>query len=502
MPSLRRRYLAAGHDHSRDAWWLKAPTFSVGEPVCFRDSLLTLRTGDVVRWVGVVEQRSGYRQPSMRTPWKQLTQMVERASSDARSAVAPLVIAVLMGTVSGQPSGEEWFALIATGSASEVRGAIEVGADALELDADGWSTVAVAAAMNPDPDVTTILVAAGADPTARVGNFDLTPLMVAALSTPNREVVRALLAAGSDFHACDTRGFSALHHVVHWDPYRHARPYLVDRHTVDAIAVDGDRITLSAPFTSQPDPFEATFHLPNFGFDVSARVVELEGGGATLRIVRPLPEGVQLEGIVLVTPRVAWRAVSAGTSSTSLVQLLIEAGADPNMRNGFGDTVLATAASFGAPDAVLRLLLDAGADVHSRSERGSTALMSAAAARTATPETLRILIEAGADVNARSEHGWSALMYAATEATDHEMLRVLIDAGADVNARGGFDNRTILMHAATLNSNPDVLTVLLEAGADPTVVDQTGRRAIDYARTNDHLRGTDAYWHLIDASFD
>jgi uncharacterized protein len=398
--------------------------------------------------------------------------------------------------------GDAWFALVATGSATDVSAAIKAGADVHELDASGWSSVAVAAAMNPDADVIVVLLAAGANPTTRVGNFQWTPLMVATMSTPNPQVVHALLDTGSDLHARDTRGFTALHNVIGWHPYRHARPYLLDTHTVDAIVVDGDRMTLSEPFTSHTGLYEATFYYPQFGFEMSARIVALEDSGTTLRFGQPLSHGLRLEGIELTTPRVAWPAAATGTSAISMAHLLIEAGADPNVRNGMGDTVLTTAAGLGAPSTMLQLLLEAGADVNSRSDSGATALIAASAAHTVTPEMLRVLIDAGAEVNARTDRGWTALMFAAAESVDPEVLRLLIDTGADVNARGGIGNRTILMHAAILNRNPEVLRFLLEAGADATIVDQTGRRAIDYARTNDYLRGTDAYWQLNDASFD
>ncbi len=58
------------------------------------------------------------------------------------------------------------------------------------------------------------------------------------------------------------------------------------------------------------------------------------------------------------------------------------------------------------------------------------------------------------------------------------------------------------MHAGRWNWTPEVLQALLDASADATALDGDGRRAIDYARENEYLRGTDAYWQLNDASFD
>jgi len=82
-----------------------------------------------------------------------------------------------------------------------------------------------------------------------------------------------------------------------------------------------------------------------------------------------------------------------------------------------------------------------------------------------------------------------------------EVTRLLLDAGANVNARDQ-DGITALMRAARWNENPEVLRLLLDAGAAAKAADRFGRRAVDYARENGHLQGTDVYWDLNDASFD
>ena len=73
-----------------------------------------------------------------------------------------------------------------------------------------------------------------------------------------------------------------------------------------------------------------------------------------------------------------------------LIALLIERGADVNVRIAGGLTPLMIAAS-GSPRLV-RLLVDAGADVNARDENGASVLRMARE----SPENARILEEAGA----------------------------------------------------------------------------------------------------------
>jgi ankyrin repeat protein len=117
---------------------------------------------------------------------------------------------------------------------------------------------------------------------------------------------------------------------------------------------------------------------------------------------------------------------------SELVRALLEAGADPSVRNLFGSTPMMEAASVGHTE-ILTLLLDAGADVESRNYEGQTALM--AVARTGNLDAARPLLEAGADPNAlESWGGQTAIMWAAAR-RHAEMIRLLAEHGADTNAR-------------------------------------------------------------------
>jgi len=157
------------------------------------------------------------------------------------------------------------------------------------------------------------------------------------------------------------------------------------------------------------------------------------------------------------------------------------------------------AAGFNEIPEVARVLLAAGANLEARDTIGATPLMRAASFNE-NPEVVRVLLAAGADLEARDTEGWTPLMHAAGRNEIPEVVLVLLGVGADLEARDT-DGLTPLMLAAGRNENPEVVRVLLAAGANPRATSSSGERTIDFARRNEHLRDTDVYWRLHDASF-
>ena len=77
--------------------------------------------------------------------------------------------------------------------------------------------------------------------------------------------------------------------------------------------------------------------------------------------------------------------------------------------------------------------------------------------------------------------------------------QALVRAGADVNARS--EGGTTPLHSAARSRTPANIQVLLDAGADASLVNNDGETALDIARGNDAIKGTDAYWRLNDLSY-
>jgi hypothetical protein len=119
--------------------------------------------------------------------------------------------------------------------------------------------------------------------------------------------------------------------------------------------------------------------------------------------------------------------------------------------------------------------------------------------RSITAREAEDLLKDGADAGTRNKNGWTALMMAARFNENPGVIDVLLKAGPDLNARQQ-NGWTALMYAARSNGNPSVVTALLGAGADAKVMDNVGNKAIDYARGNKKLAGTDALQALQNAS--
>jgi serine/threonine protein kinase len=152
------------------------------------------------------------------------------------------------------------------------------------------------------------------------------------------------------------------------------------------------------------------------------------------------------------------RAVEHG--DTDAVELFLDAGMSPEVKDSDGRTALINAASRGS-DSISRKLLRKGAVVNARDNAGSTALMEAAARD--HQATTRALLENGADVNLTDDHGQTALVRAAAQGHS-EIVRALLNKGAriDIKDKDGRDALTW----AELNHRSDVMDLLKKAGAE------------------------------------
>ena len=155
---------------------------------------------------------------------------------------------------------------------------------------------------------------------------------------------------------------------------------------------------------------------------------------------------------------------------------LLDAGADPNTRIGYGKTALMTAAKAGAFELAHRLV-ERGADLDARNDNGGTALMFAAIP--GDLETMTLLVDHGADVNALAHFNWTALMVAASKGHGGG-VRLLLRNGADPNVQDTY-GWTPLMRAVYGNKHAAVAALLEDERLNLEARDERGATALHVA---------------------
>jgi ankyrin repeat protein len=160
--------------------------------------------------------------------------------------------------------------------------------------------------------------------------------------------------------------------------------------------------------------------------------------------------------------------------SEDMVQKLILAGADLKLEGEVGTALHAASYRYypQAGKTVVELLIDAGADVNQVAGEYGTALQAAAAAESYALEAVQMLIHVGANVNLIGGKFGTALQ-AAAYYNELEIVEELINAGADVKLVGG-EYGTALRAAVISDSlwnlsverRIKVVQMLIQAGAD------------------------------------
>ena len=128
------------------------------------------------------------------------------------------------------------------------------------------------------------------------------------------------------------------------------------------------------------------------------------------------------------------------------------------------------------------LLIDNGADVNVKDEQGNTPLHYAA--QEGQTELTKILIDKGANISAKGLKDLTPL-HAAAKGGNKDVVVSLLDAGADVNAEN-YMERTPL-HFAAKNGHIDIVEVLLARGAAVNAKDRSpGLTPLHYAAQQGH----------------
>ena len=155
---------------------------------------------------------------------------------------------------------------------------------------------------------------------------------------------------------------------------------------------------------------------------------------------------------------------------------LLRRGFDPNTRDPKGQVGLAIALQNGSSKAFAALLASSQVNVEARNAQDESPLMMAALK--GNLEAVKALLARDADVN---KTGWTPLHYAASAGSRQHVaiIALLLENHAYIDATSP-NGTTPLMMAAQYGSN-EAVQLLLDEGADPTLKNQLGLTAADFA---------------------
>jgi uncharacterized protein len=165
-------------------------------------------------------------------------------------------------------------------------------------------------------------------------------------------------------------------------------------------------------------------------------------------------------------------AIDRGDSSA--VEQLLERGIDPNTPNPAGIPALMLALKLPTPEVATALLARSDIKVEVRNAQDESPLMLAALAGDLA--ICQTLIKRDADVN---KPGWAPLHYAATN-SHISVIQLLLNHHAYIDAASPNGSTPLMM--AAMYGNASAVKLLLESGADPSLKNDLGLTAIDFAQ--------------------
>ncbi len=388
---------------------------------------------------------------------------------------------------------DAFFKAVKLGKAADVQKMIEDGFDPNTYNTAGLTALHVTARNNNMQAVAEVLLRYGANPKLPLKEDNTTLPIDDAVNFGKHDIVDLLTRHGGYIPGNTVNGRSLLHRACEKGKARTVESLVKAGADANERTENGSTPLLVAVFLRQTDVAQLLLNFP----DVMAGVNEyfastdplkrnafqlaVERGQSAL-IGRMLQGGadVNVRDSENMTP--LHHAVAQG--DVELVKTLLAHHPDLNKTIGGQSTPLMLActtdslADNSARATIISLLLEAGADPEVPDGDGRRPLH--ALMRGNDADAARVLLQYPVEKDATDRFGASALFYA-LEQTSPDALALLLAAGADPNARNMKDARTPLIEAVQQNNAPAV-RLLLEKGANPKLLDATHKSALSYAR--------------------
>lgn len=157
-----------------------------------------------------------------------------------------------------------------------------------------------------------------------------------------------------------------------------------------------------------------------------------------------------------------------------------------NYKESEGNNLLQLAIINGLDYEIIEMLLNQGAETNMKNSFGNTPLHTCVSKFGTTDyKVLVLLLENGADVDTRNTDGKTALHLASLNSTGIDLMEILLEYNADPNIRNN-SNETLL-HELIWSDEYDMIELLLKNGADPNLKDGNGPTPLDIVESNQFI---------------
>ena len=166
----------------------------------------------------------------------------------------------------------------------------------------------------------------------------------------------------------------------------------------------------------------------------------------------------------------------------NISKLLIEKGADMNIKNRWGETPLYQAILMNIETIAIKLIVK-GADPNVKDYYGNTPLHKAT--KNNLKNISRLLISKGVDLNIEDYYGQRPLIYA-TKNNMTIVSKLLIQKGVDVNIKYKSSCGRTPLHFAVENNMENIVRILIDYGANLNIKNKWGETPLFYAIEKKH----------------
>ncbi|UKZ61580.1 uncharacterized protein TrAtP1_002839 [Trichoderma atroviride] len=361
----------------------------------------------------------------------------------------------------------------------------------LEVKNDNGQTALHAASDNPL--LTKLLLDAGANPMA-LCNSGKTPFMLAADEENGHLVIQHYIDhdVECDFNVQDKQGKTALHIAATSGTLDTVKLLCSSHSSITARTNQGATALHYAALSGKLDVIE---YLIKKGLDINSNSNSMGtplmsaaavNGVDAARFLLDNGAEVNLANDESIFPSALQAAAANGAEC--MVQMFLEAKADPNIFGGVYGSCLCGSVQAGNVE-IARRLLEAGADIDYEGPKG-TALECAIAC--GNSDLITLLLEHKADVDIPSKRKRDNLLMQAILKNNIDIVKILLEHGADANLSSPKGGKPV--QATICKGKEDIFLLLLEKGAQLAFKDQWGRGPLSTAMVK---RVPDLLPHLL-----